>query len=76
MEIVIKCKCIVVLRGIQMRLPTRWMANIKPLAGTIGLRDADNDINKGAWIEFYGDGKLIGESARFVAGTRPLYHRD
>ena len=43
----------------------------KILTGTIALRDADNDLNKGAWIEFYGDGKLIGESARFVAGTRP-----
>ncbi len=41
------------------------------LSGTLGLRKADNDKKNGIWIEFYGDGKLIGESVHFVSGTRP-----
>ena len=41
------------------------------LSGTLGLRNADNDKKNGMWIEFYGDGKLIGESVHFVSGTRP-----
>lgn len=41
------------------------------LSATFGLRETDNDIEDGVWIEFYGDGKKIGETIHFYAGVRP-----
>ncbi|MGN0384829.1 MAG: NPCBM/NEW2 domain-containing protein [Lachnospiraceae bacterium] len=41
------------------------------LTADFGLRDADNDIKKYIWIEFYGDGKKIGQTTKFTAGVRP-----
>ena len=41
------------------------------IKGDVALGRKSNDIEYDIWIEFYGDGVLIGETAHFNAGVRP-----
>ena len=46
-------------------------SNYITLKGELGLREQNNNLNDGIWIEFYGDGKKLGETIHFYKGVRP-----
>ena len=46
--------------------------NYKKVFGEIALNNSSNNIRDGIWLEFYGDGELIGATDHLFAGVRPI----